>query len=177
MTREPATSARGESRTGEGEGAGPPPLRPFGLLLHHDGRWTHEGQPILNRRIREKFDRSVRYLPDQRKYVVQIGRFRGQIEVEEAGFFVRDVDLARAEVLLSDGARDSLDLESLRLSERDRACLCTVKRGLVTGGLPARFTHAAQAEFLAAVDETAEGPMIPLGGRLRPMPPLHTGDS
>ena len=90
MPREPATSARGESQTSGGEIAGPPPLRPFGLVLHHDGSWTHEGQPILNRRIREKFDGSVRYLPEQGKYVVQIGRFRGEIEVEEAGFFVRD---------------------------------------------------------------------------------------
>jgi hypothetical protein len=177
MPREPATSARGESQTSEREGAGPPPLRPFGLLLHHDGRWTHEGQPILNRRIREKFDRSVRYLPEQGKYVVQIGRFRGEIEIEEAGFFVRDVDLARAEVVLSDGSRDSLDLEGLRVSGLDGAYLCTVKRGLVTGGLPARFTHAAQAELLASVEETAGGPVIRLKGRLRPMPTLHPGAS
>ena len=42
---------------------GPPPLRPFGLVLHHDGRWTHEGVPVTNRRLREAFDRSVRFLP------------------------------------------------------------------------------------------------------------------
>ena len=173
MPREPGKSARGESQTGEGEGAGPPPLRPFGLVLHHDGSWTHEGQPILNRRIREKFDGSVRYLPEERKYVVQVGRFRGEIEVEEAGFFVRDVDLGEGAVALSDGSRDSLDLESLRLSELDGAFLCTVKRALVPGGLPARFTHAAQAELLNAVDESAEGPVIRLGDRLQPMPPLH----
>jgi len=176
MPREPATSARGEPQTSEREGEGPPPLRPFGLVLHHDGSWTHEGQPILNRRIRERFDRSVRYLPEQGKYVVQIGRFRGQIEVEEAGFFVRDVDLASVWVALSDGSRDAFDLASLRVSELDGAYLCTVKRELVPGGLPARFTHAAQAELLAAVDETEEGPVIRLGGRLRPMPPLHWRD-
>ena len=173
MPREPARSARGESQTSEGESAGPPPLRPFGLVLHHDGSWTHEGQPILNRRIRERFDRSVRYLPEQGKYVVQIGRFRGEIEVEEAGFFVRDVDLARGGVALSDGSRDAFDLASLRVSKLDGAYLCTVKRELVPGGLPARFTHAAQAELLAAVDETEQGPVIRLEGRLRRMPPLH----
>jgi hypothetical protein len=172
MPRQPATSARGER-----EGAGPPPLRPFGLVLHHDGSWTHEGQPILNRRIRERFDGSVRYLPEQGKYVVQIGRFRGEIEVEEAGFFVRDVDLARGGVALSDGSRDAFDLESLRVSELDGAYLCTVKRELVPGGLPARFTHAAQAELLAGVDETEEGPVIRLEGRLRRMPPLHWRDA
>jgi hypothetical protein len=177
MPPEPAKSARGESQTSEGGGAGPPPLRPFGLVLHHDGRWTHEGQPILNRRIREKFDRSVRYLPEQGKYVVQVGRFRGEIEVEEAGFFVRDVDLDQGGVALSDGSRDAFDLESLRVSELDGAYLCTVKRELAPGGLPARFTHAAQAELLAAVDESEEGPVIRVEGQLRPMPPLHHGVS
>jgi hypothetical protein len=177
MPRERATSARGESQTSEGESAGPPPLRPFGLVLHRDGSWTHQGQPILNRRIRERFDRSVRYLPEHEKYVVQVGRFRGEIEVEEAGFFVRDVDLARGGVVLSDRSRDAFDLESLRLSELDGAYLCTVKRELVPGGLPARFTHAAQAELLAAVDETEEGPVIRLEGRLRRMPPQRRGVS
>jgi len=177
MPREPADSARGGSKTGERGGAGAPPLRPFGLVLHHDGSWTHEGQPIANRRIREKFDRSVRYLPEHGKYVVQVGRFRGEIEVEEAGFFVRDVDLARGGVALSDGSRDCLDLESLRVSELDGAYLCTVKRALAPGGLPARFTHAAQAELLGAVDETSEGLVIRLKGRLRPMPPLHRDGS
>jgi hypothetical protein len=71
---------------------GPPPLRPFGLVLHHDGRWSHEGVPIRNRRLRAAFDRSVRYLPDASVFVVQLGRFRGQIEVEEAAFFVRAFD-------------------------------------------------------------------------------------
>jgi hypothetical protein len=31
---------------------GPPPLRPFGLILYHEGSWTHDGQPIANRRLR-----------------------------------------------------------------------------------------------------------------------------
>jgi len=175
--REPARPARGEQQESEERGAGPPPLEPFGLVLHHDGSWTHQGQPILNRKIRERFDGSVRYLPEEGKYVVQVGRFRGEIEVEEAGFFVRDLDLGRGEVALSDGSRDPLDLESLRLSELDGAYLCTVKRALVPGGLPARFTHAAQAELLNAVTETAEGPALRLKRRLRPMPPLHGGDS
>lgn len=173
MPHEPADPARGGSKTGEGGGAGAPPLRPFGLVLHHDGRWTHEGQPIANRRIREKFDRSVRYLPEEGKYVVQVGRFRGEIEVEEAGFFVRDVDLTRGEVALSDESRDRFELESLRISELDGAFLCTVKRALLPGGLPARFTHAAQAELLNAVEETDQGPMIRLEGELRPMPSVQ----
>ena len=50
----------------------PPPLTPFGLVLHHDGRWTHEGQPVLHRRMREHFDRSVQYLASEQKFVVTL---------------------------------------------------------------------------------------------------------
>ena len=75
---------------------GPPPLRPFGLVLHHDGRFSHEGEPIRHRKLREHFERSVEYLADEQKFIVRLGHFRGQIEVEEAGFFVRTVELESA---------------------------------------------------------------------------------
>ena len=151
---------------------GPPPLRPFGLVLHHDGRWTHEGVPLRNRKLRAAFDRSVRYLPNERKYVVQLGRFRGQIEVEEAAFFVRDFDAESAALHLSDGSIDALDASTLRVSERDGALLCDVKRELAAAGLPARFNHAAQAELLHAVVEGGGAPRIRLAGRLEVLPDL-----
>lgn len=151
-------------------GSGPPPLRPFGLVLHHDGRWTHEGLPLLNRRLRAAFDRAVRYLPEEGKYVVQLGRYRGQIEVEEAAFFVRAFDAASGRIDLSDGSHEGLDLASLRVSPRDGALLCSVKRDLAPDGLPARFRHAAQAELLLAVEDTPGGPALRLAGALEPLP-------
>ena len=147
--------------------AGPPPLRPFGLRLHYDGRWTHEGHPITHSRLRAAFDRGVCFLPEERKYVVQLGRFRGEIEVEEAGFFVRDLDRETGEMALSDGTREALDLRSLRLSSRDDALLCTVKRDLLPEGLPARFTHSAQSELLTGVEDTPGGPALRIAGNLR----------
>jgi hypothetical protein len=144
---------------------GPPPLRPFGLVLHRDGRWSHEGHPITNRRLREAFDRSVRFLPDAGKYVVQLGAFRGEIEAEEAAFFVRSVDPERALLSLSDGSEEALDPTSLRQSPYDGAWLCSVKRALAVGGLPARFTQAAWAQLLVALEETPEGPSLRLGAR------------
>lgn len=152
---------------------GPPPLRPFGLVLHHDGRFTHEGLPITNARLRAAFDRGVRFLPVEGKYVVQLGRFRGEIEVEEAAFFVRSVDLARATVVLSDGSEERLDVASLRPSPIDGAFLCTVKRALVPAGLPARFSHSAQAELLEAAEEDAAGrAWLRLGRERRALPAL-----
>ena len=149
---------------------GPPPLRPFGLRLHHDGRWSHEGQPILNRGLREHFDRSVRYLPAERKYVVTLRHFRGEIEVEEAAFFVRAFDGASGRIALSDRSEEALEPASLALSPRDGALLCRVKRALAPGGLLARFHQSAHAELLQAVEETPVGPALRLQGVLRPVP-------
>ena len=150
---------------------GPPPLRSFGLVLHHDGSWTHEGQAFRNRRLREKFDRSVRYLADEGGvYVVQIGHFQGMIEVEEAAFFVEDIDLANARVRLSDNTTDALDVASLATSALDGALLCRVKRDLEKQGLIARFSHRAQAEFFNAVDDA--GTAIQVGGERAILPTL-----
>jgi len=151
---------------------GPPPLAPFGLVLHHDGSWTHEGQPVLNRKLRALFDRSVRYLPEEGKYVVQVQRYRGEIEVEEAGFFVRRFDPLTGAIALSDGNEETLAVADLGTSERDGALLCRVKRELVAGGLLARFGHAAQSEFLNAVEDGKAGALVRIAGVLQPLPPL-----
>ena len=151
---------------------GPPPLRPFGLVLHHDGSFRHEGVPITNAKLRAAFDRAVRYLPAERKYVVQLGRFRAEIELEEAGFFVRSFDAPSATLQLSDGSQERLDVATLHVSPRDGALLCRVKRDLHPEGLLARFQHAAQAELLCAVEEGPEGPHLRAGDAWIPLPPL-----
>lgn len=151
---------------------GPPPLRPFGLVLHHDGRWTHEGSPIANARLRAAFDRGVRFLPAEGVFVVQLGRYRGQIEIEEAGFFVRSFDPASGLIALSDRSEEALDPASLHVSPRDGALLCLVKRDLLTAGLLARFGHAAQAQLLDAVDEGEAGPRLRMAGRSFALPGL-----
>ena len=149
---------------------GPPPLRPFGLVLHHDGCWSHEGHPILHQRLREHFDQHVKYLAEEGKYVVTLRHFRGEIEVEEAGFFVREVDFESATVRLSDRSEDRLDPGSLRLSPIDGAMLCTVKRDLALDGLLARFTHAAHAELAEALDDDSGGWHLTLAGKRVPLP-------
>lgn len=154
--------------------SGPPPLAPFGLVLHHDGRWSHEGTPILHRRLREHFDRNVAYLPAEQKFVVTLRHFRGEIVIEEAAFFVREVDLARGELALSDGTRGRLDVASLNASPRDGALLCRVKHALAPpAGLLARFTQSAQAELLAAIEADASGALcLRVGGERVRVPEL-----
>ncbi|MBW2494112.1 MAG: hypothetical protein JRE43_05120 [Deltaproteobacteria bacterium] len=156
---------------------GPPPLRPFGLLLHHDGSWSHDGQPIANRRLRAAFDRGVCFLPAEGRdgkgvFAVKVGHFRGQIEVEEAAFFVRDFEAETGAISLSDGSIEPLDVASLRSSPRDAALLCRVKRELDPAGLLARFGLAAQAELLHAVEDAGDGPTLCIAGVPRRLPEL-----
>jgi len=143
---------------------GPPPLKPFGLKLHHDGRFTHDGQPIAHQKLREHFDRSVEYLRAEAKYIVRLKHFRGEIEVQEAAFFVREIDMMTGEVRLSDGSQEILDVSTLSASPVDGALLCRIKKEIVAAGLPARFTHAAQADFLQAIEEGDSGYVVSIGG-------------
>lgn len=149
---------------------GPPPLKPFGLILHHDGSWTHEGQPIRNRKLRQAFDRGVVYAPKEGVFVVHLRHFRGQIEVEEAPFFVRLFDPQTGGIELSDRSHESLEVASLELSPRDGALLCRVKRDLIPEGIWARFSHAAQAELMNAVDFAEAGPVVQVRGQREPLP-------
>jgi hypothetical protein len=151
---------------------GAPPLEPFGLRLHHDGRWSHEGQPIRNRRLREHFDRHVVYLPNEQKYVVTLRHFRGEIEVEEAAFFVRAFEPSERALSLSDRSVEVLDPATLSLSPLDGALLCRVKRDLAPEGLPARFGHGAHAELMHAIEEGEGGLVLRAGGALHPLPDL-----
>ena len=78
--------------------------------------------------------------------------------------------------LLSDGTREPLDVASLGVSPRDGALLCRVKRDAAPPGLLARFTHAAHADLLAAVEVGAGRPALRLGGALRPLPEAVAGN-
>ena len=141
-------------------------------MLHHDGSWTHEGHPIRHAKLREHFDRSVRYLPEERKYVVTLRHFRGEIEVEEAAFFVRAFEPQTGRIALSDRSEEVLDPATLSVSPRDGALLCRVKRALAPEGLLARFTNAAQADLLHAVDASRSGMRLRVGGAWRDLPEL-----
>lgn len=166
-------SARGPASADSlGLPKGPPPLEPFGLVLHHDGRFSHEGASILNRRLREHFERNVEYLPNEEKFIVRLKHFRGEVVVEEAGFFVLDLDLEAGEIVLSDGSRERLDLMSLESSPIDGALLCRVKQDCAPGGLLARFCHSAQAELFQAVEPEGEAFKIELGGERLGFPEL-----
>jgi hypothetical protein len=143
----------------------PPPLRHTGLLLHADGHFTHEGQPIRHPRLRALLERSVRHLSPEDVFVVQVGRFRGQIDVEDAPFFVRAYDPGSGAIELSDTSVEPLRVDTLE-EDAGGILYCEVKDGFT-----ARFTHAAQAHLLAAIELRDGNAFLSIGGTRTPVDP------
>lgn len=94
---------------------------------------------------------------------MQVGRFRGQIDVEDTPFWVVSYDAADGCIELTDRTREPLDPDTLA-PDPDGALRCRVKQGR----FPARFQHAAQALLLHAVEIEDGEPRIRAGDRRLP---------
>ncbi len=113
------------------------------------------------------FRAGVSWAEAERTFVVQVGPFRGWLDVEDTAFFVDGYDAATGEILLSDRTREPLDTESLA-ADPDDALRCRVKTRFA-----ARFTHAAQAELLAAVELDGDSVLVRAGAERKLAPQLR----
>ena len=146
---------------------GPPPLRPTGLILRRDGTFEHEGVRVTHPKLHRAFLRGVRFLDDEGVWIVQLGRFRAQIEVEEIPFWVVAYDPATGAVQLTDGSTEPLAWETLEMDSDDGVLRCRVK-----GRFPARFTRTGQAHLLDALELREGAWVLRLGTHSRVVPGL-----
>ncbi len=121
-------------------------------------RFRHEGQIVTHPRLHRAFLRGVRFLDEEGVFVVQVGRYRGQIEVEDTPFWVVAYDAESGELELTDGSSERLEAQTLSV-DPDEALRCRVK-----GRFPARFTHAGQAHLLDALELRHGIPGLRVGG-------------
>lgn len=130
--------------------------------MRRDGSFWHEGVRVTHPRLHAAFLSSVRWAEAERTFVVQLGPFRGWLDVEDTAFFVTAYDPANGEVELSDRTREPLDAASLTV-DPDDALRCTVKARFA-----ARFTRAAQAHLFEALELDGERVVVRAGtARLR----------
>ena len=58
----------------------------MGLVLRRDGRFVHEGVLVRHAKLHAAFLKGVRFVEEEGVFIVQIGHFRAQIEVEDTPF-------------------------------------------------------------------------------------------
>lgn len=157
---------------------GPPPVA---LTLDREGRWFHEGLPVLhpglvsllNRHLVVDDDGSVEVRVPNRGYVE-----RGVVTVEELPYYVTSVTLGASPSLrLNDETEEPLAPDSVWLVGDDRL-YCRVKGGR----FPARFLRPAYLTLASRFDECPDGWVLALGatrvvvpvqGGAPPWPPSH----
>ncbi len=131
-------------------------------MLRRDGSFWHEGVRVTHPRLHDAFLAGVRWAEAESTFVVQLGVFRGWLEVEDTAFFVTAYDAQSGELELSDRSRERLAADTLAI-DPDQVLRCTVK-----GRFAARFTRAAQAHLLDAVESDGDALLVRAGGeRLR----------
>jgi hypothetical protein len=139
-----------------------------GLSIDLEGRLLHRGEPITHARTLEVLWRSLERGPDGR-YLVRIGRESAYVRVEDAPYAVRGVVDGPAGapwLVLSDGSREPLDADTLRLGA-DGVLRCAVK-----GGHAARFGRSAQVTLGLAIEEVPSGSgrfVLTIGGTRHPI--------
>lgn len=120
-------------------------------------RFRHEGQIVTHPRLHRVLLRGVRFSDQEGVFVVQVGPYRGQIEVEDTPFWVVAYDAESGEIQLTDGSSEPLDVQTLS-ADPDEVLRCRVK-----GRFPARFTHAGQAHLLDALELRGGTPGLRVG--------------
>ena len=89
--------------------------------------------------------------------MVQVGRFRAQIDVQDTAFWVVGYDPESGEIELTDRTCEPLVPRTLTM-DADEVLRCLVK-----GRFAARFSRSGQAHLLDALEEHADALVLRMG--------------
>lgn len=89
------------------------------IKLASDGKWFHDGVEITHERTIELFNRSIRR--EGEKYVLQVGNEICEVTVEDAPFFVKQVNREGSKLILfiSNGTFEELEPSSLEMGNNN----------------------------------------------------------
>ncbi len=128
------------------------------IKLHANGAWTHEGMDFENKKIIKLFSRSIART-DGGTWVLDIPPFTYPIEVEDAAFFVEQLESGEDTIKLhlSDETEEELDIHSLDYQPGGRL-YCKIKNG----EFKARFKKSAYYKLLDSASVRPEDEQIVL---------------
>jgi uncharacterized protein len=136
-----------------------------GIRLDARLRWWHDDEPIVHPRIIELFNSSL-VLDDTGRYQLQIGADWCYVQVEDAAYEVRTVDVSpeeRVSVRLSDRSAEALDPSTLGV-DPEGVVTCRVKGGRAR----ARFSRDAQYQLGELLEQDVQGRLVLRAGQ-RPL--------
>jgi len=151
--------------------SGPPPSgkrwhtrEDSGIRLDARLRWWHDDEPIEHPRIIELFNTSL-VLDEQGRYQLQIGGDWCFVQVEDAAYEVRTVDVTpdeRVSVRLSDRTAEALEPATLVVGP-EGVLFCRVKGGRAQ----ARFSRDAQYQLGELMEQDESGHLYLRAGQRR----------
>jgi hypothetical protein len=146
-----------------------PPLRPTGIILRRDMTFWHEGVKVTHPKLYAAFLRGVDFAEEEGVFVVRVGHFRGQIEVEDTPYWVVAYDPGSGTIELTDRTEEPLRVETLSV-DPDEVFRCTVK-----SRFPARFTRQGQAHLLDNLEVRGDETVVRCGDAWTPAPGIPSG--
>lgn len=124
------------------------------IRIDKDGIWYYLGAHMFRKDILSLFFQCVK-IDDDGKYIVEMGRERCYIDVEDTVFVVTGVEKIRTDdgldqinIELTDDSREKLDLNSLYVG-KDNVLYCKIKDGV----FPARFSRNAYYQLAGFIEE------------------------
>jgi len=124
------------------------------IRLDGEGNWFHNGEPFLNERIIDFFNRSVDLGRDG-MYVLHYGEFVYPIVVEDTPLFVTGVvvegfgPMEDIRLCLSTGEEEYLDTRTLYYRQ-ESGLYCYVRNGR----MPAKFKRSPSYQLLERLEES-----------------------
>jgi nicotinamide riboside kinase len=135
----------------------PPPegrSRESSIRLDRDGRFFHDGEPVVHPGMARAFASWIGTHPDDGRFILQNGYDWTYFSVEDTPYFVDSVRAleSRLELELSDGTTELLERDGLSLDESGQL-FASVKGG----HFQARFKRAAQLAMGELLSEDEAG--------------------
>lgn len=146
------------------------------IVLDKNGRFWHDGEPILHESMSRAFSSWIRRHPDDGRFILSNDYDWTYFRVEEAPYFVTGLRVfgtlsePQAELTLSDGSKEPLEPIGLRVSS-ENALICKVKGG----EFEAKFTPQSQVALAPLLKDTEQegAVLLHIGSRIHLVPGPH----
>jgi hypothetical protein len=128
------------------------------LRLDGEGRFFHDGEPVLHPKLADALHTWISRHPDDGRFILTNGYDWTYFTVDDAPFFVRSLRAQDGDAILvlSDATEEPLDPATVRANDRGELYV-TVKRDAKGGPFEAKLTRFAQTQLEPFLEPEGDG--------------------